>query len=138
MSGKGGSFTKEEIAKQLEGLIKGVETSLRMLDASKKSIENNRFFYYHLSLKAFLLTNCIVRQNVHDAEAGAPGTNLEEAKKSLASADDLYVGHRINAQQKINIVLQNYDKAKSILTPEVQARYAKLIENAKNHGLSVV
>jgi len=117
MSGKGGSFSKEEIAKQLEGLIRGVETCVRMMDASKKSIESNR-------------------QNVKDAEAGEPGTNLEEAKKALASAEDLYKGHHINGQQKLNIVLANYEKAKGALTPELQARYQKVVESAKNHGLS--
>jgi len=118
MSGKGGSFSKEEIAKHIDQLLKDVERALKMVDASKKSIDNNR-------------------QNVKDAESGAPGAPpVDEAKKSLASAEDLYKGHHINGQQKLNIVLANYEKAKGSLSAEQQARYQKVIEQAKSHGLS--
>eukprot|EP01085_Mycamoeba_gemmipara_P004382 Mycagemm_TRINITY_DN10806_c0_g1::TRINITY_DN10806_c0_g1_i1::g.4382::m.4382 type:complete len:118 gc:universal TRINITY_DN10806_c0_g1_i1:461-108(-) len=113
-----GQMSPAEVVKQMETLIKGVETSLRMMDASKKSVATNA-------------------QNKADAEAGAPGTNLSDSQKSLASAEDLYAAHRQNGQQKVNIVLGNYERAKAHFTPELKARFEKMIEGARNHGLNV-
>jgi len=112
-----GSFSKEEMVKTVETLIKQVETAIKMMDHSKKSIVNNR-------------------TNVHDAEAGAPGSELTESKKALASAEDLYLGHKQNGQQKLNILLLNYERTAPHLDQSWRDRYTKLIEGAKSHGLS--
>ena len=113
-----GQMSPAEIVKQMETLIKGVETSLRMMDASKKSVATNQ-------------------QNKSDAEAGAPGTSLADSQKSLASAEDLYNAHRQAGQQKLNIVLGNFERAKAHFTPELKARYDKMIDGARAHGLSL-
>jgi len=107
-------------ASPLEKAIKNLETSLRMVDASAKSVETNK-------------------QNMKDAENKAPGAGtVEDAKKTFATAEDLFNTQLKNTQVRYNVAANEVDRNRSQLTGDLQQRWNKLLIALKQHGLNVV
>jgi len=114
------SVEKAVAATPIDKAVKSVETSLRMIDAAQKSVQNNK-------------------QNLTDSENKAPGApTVEEAKKMLATAEDLLSVQIKNAQVRFNAAANELDRSRSQATPELLSRWESARAALKNHGLSVI
>jgi len=104
----------------LDKALRAVETSIRMIEAAAKSVENNK-------------------QNLRDAENKAPGAStVDEAKKTLATAEDLHNTQLKNTQVRFNVAANEVDRNRSHVTGDVKARWDRISAAMKQHGLSSV
>jgi len=106
-----------DVIKTLEDALRGAETSLRMIDATKKTVASNE-------------------KNLEDSKSNAHGCDpIPEAEKKLASSKDLLQAHLETAARKLKTAAYCYEQAKRVAQEPVKERYAKLHVSAQSHGL---
>jgi len=107
-------------ATPMEKSVRTIETAARMIEAAQHSVESNK-------------------RNVQDAIAKAPGASSEEeARKALATAEDLMQTQIKNAQVRYNAAANEAERSKAELTGDLGARWAKACAVLKSHGLAIV
>jgi len=111
------SSGENSVVKSFDDAMRGAETSMRMIDATKKTVASNE-------------------KNLEDSKNNAHGCDpVPEAEKKLASSKDLLLAHTETAQRKLKTVAYCFDNAKRVLNESHKERYNKLLANAKVHGL---
>jgi len=112
-----GSSGGSDVIKTLEDSLRGAENSLKMIDATKKTVASNE-------------------KNLEDSKNNAHGCDpIPEAEKKLASSKDLLQAHVEGATRKVKTAAYCYENAKRVAPESVKERYAKLQATAKIHGL---